>query len=88
MRAPARPRSLRARLVATVVLLLAVAFAVIGVATTFALREFLYNRLDREVVERVPHLLRRQRPFASVRAIQADPHGQKSMQRPFFSQSP
>ena len=51
MRAPARSRSLRARLVATVLLLLFVAFAVIGVATTFALREFLYNRLDREVVD-------------------------------------
>jgi two-component system OmpR family sensor kinase len=51
MRAPARSRSLRARLVATVLLLLFVAFAVIGVSTTFALREFLYNRLDREVVD-------------------------------------
>jgi two-component system, OmpR family, sensor kinase len=51
MRTPGRPRSLRARLVATVLLLLAVAFTVIGVATTFALREFLYNRLDREVID-------------------------------------
>jgi two-component system, OmpR family, sensor kinase len=51
MRPPARPRSLRARLVATVLLLLAVAFAVIGVATTFALNSFLYNRLDHEVVD-------------------------------------
>jgi two-component system, OmpR family, sensor kinase len=51
MRTPGRPHSLRARLVATVLLLLAVAFAVIGVTTTLALRQFLYGRLDREVGE-------------------------------------
>ena len=51
MKAPGRPHTLRARLVATVLLLLAVAFAVIGVTTTFALRQFLYSRLDREVVD-------------------------------------
>src|SRR5690348_10356226 len=51
MRTPGRPRSLRARLVATVLLLLAVAFAVIGVTTTLALRQFLYGRLDREVTD-------------------------------------
>ncbi len=32
-------------------MLLAVGFAVIGVATTLGLREFLLGRLDREVVE-------------------------------------
>ena len=51
MRTPARPHSLRARLVATVLVLLAVTLSVIGVATTLALRQFLYGRLDREVVE-------------------------------------
>jgi two-component system, OmpR family, sensor kinase len=51
MRTPGRPRTLRARLVATVLLLLAVAFTVIGLTTTIALREFLFTRLDREVVE-------------------------------------
>jgi two-component system OmpR family sensor kinase len=51
VRTPRRPRSLRARLVATVLLLLAVAFTVIGLTTTLALRQFLYSRLDREVVE-------------------------------------
>ena len=52
VKTPARPHSLRARLVATVLLLLAVdAVAVIGVTTTLALRQFLYGRLDREVVE-------------------------------------
>jgi two-component system, OmpR family, sensor kinase len=51
MRTPHRPRTLRARLVATVLLLLAVAFTVIGLTTTIALRQFLYTRLDREVVE-------------------------------------
>ena len=51
MKTPARPHSLRARLVATVLVLLAVTLSVIGVATTLALRQFLYGRLDREVVE-------------------------------------
>jgi two-component system OmpR family sensor kinase len=51
VRTPARPHSLRARLVATVLVLLAVTLSVIGVATTLALRQFLYGRLDREVVE-------------------------------------
>ena len=51
MRTPGRPRTLRARLVATVLVLLAVAFAVIGVTTTVALRQFLFSRLDREVTE-------------------------------------
>jgi two-component system, OmpR family, sensor kinase len=51
MRPPGRPRTLRARLVATVLLLLAVAFAVIGVTTTVALRQFLFTRLDREVTD-------------------------------------
>ena len=51
MRAPGRPRTLRARLVATVLVLLAVAFAVVGVSTTLALRQFLFSRLDRELVE-------------------------------------
>jgi two-component system, OmpR family, sensor kinase len=46
-----RPRTLRARLVATVLLLLAVTFAVIGVSTTLALRQFLFSRLDREVTD-------------------------------------
>ena len=49
MKAPGRPRTLRARLVATVLLLLAVAFAVVGLATTIALRQVLFNRLDHEV---------------------------------------
>ena len=51
MRRPGRPRTLRARLVATVLLLLAVAFAVIGVTTTLALGQFLFSRLDQEVIE-------------------------------------
>src|SRR6185436_14577209 len=51
MKSPTRPHSLRARLVATVLVLLAVTLSVIGVATTLALRQFLYGRLDREVVE-------------------------------------
>ncbi len=51
MKTPARAHSLRARLVATVLVLLAVTLSVIGVATTLALRQFLYGRLDREVVE-------------------------------------
>jgi two-component system OmpR family sensor kinase len=51
VRTPGRPRTLRARLVATVLLLLAVTFAVIGVTTTVALRQFLFSRLDREVSE-------------------------------------
>ena len=51
MKTPTRPHSLRARLVATVLVLLAVTLLVIGVATTLALRQFLYGRLDREVVE-------------------------------------
>ncbi len=51
MRTPGRPRTLRVRLVATVLVLLAAAFAVIGVATALGLREFLFARLDREVVE-------------------------------------
>jgi two-component system OmpR family sensor kinase len=41
-----RRRTLRTRLVATVLLLLAVASAVMAVATTLALREFLVSRLD------------------------------------------
>ncbi len=41
-----RARSLRARLVATVLLLLAVATAVIAVVTAIALRDFLVDRLD------------------------------------------
>ncbi|GAA1862172.1 HAMP domain-containing sensor histidine kinase [Pseudonocardia ailaonensis] len=44
-----RARTLRARLVVTVLLLFALACAVIGVATTIALRSFLYNRLDQDV---------------------------------------
>ena len=51
MKTPARPHSLRARLVATVLVLLAVTLSIIGVATTLALRQFLYGRLDREVAE-------------------------------------
>ena len=51
MKGPTRPHSLRARLVATVLVLLAVTLSVIGLATTLALRQFLYGRLDREVVE-------------------------------------
>ena len=51
MKTTARAHSLRARLVATVLVLLAVTLSVIGVATTLALRQFLYGRLDREVVE-------------------------------------
>jgi two-component system, OmpR family, sensor kinase len=51
VKTPARAHSLRARLVATVLVLLAVTLSVIGVATTLALRQFLYGRLDREVVE-------------------------------------
>ncbi|SDF65041.1 sensor histidine kinase [Pseudonocardia oroxyli] len=45
-----RARTLRARLVATVLLLLALVGAVIGVATTLALRGFLYGQLDAEVL--------------------------------------
>ena len=52
METPGRPHALRARLVATVLVLLAVAFAVIGVTTTLALRQFLFGRLDREVGRR------------------------------------
>ena len=51
MRTPGRPHSLRARLVATVLILLAVTFAVIGLTTTIALRQFLFSRLDREVTD-------------------------------------
>lgn len=51
MRSPTRPHSLRARLVATVLVLLAVVLSVIGVATTLALSQFVYGRLDREVAE-------------------------------------
>jgi two-component system OmpR family sensor kinase len=45
-----RGRTLRARLVATVLLLLAVVGAVIGIATTITLRGFLYGQLDGEVL--------------------------------------
>jgi two-component system OmpR family sensor kinase len=51
VRGPGGPRSLRARLVATVLLLLAVACALIGVATTIALRQVLFHRLDGDVIE-------------------------------------
>ncbi|GAA4547047.1 HAMP domain-containing sensor histidine kinase [Pseudonocardia xishanensis] len=44
-----RGRTLRARLVATVLVLLAVVGAVIGIATTLALRGFLYGQLDGDV---------------------------------------
>jgi two-component system OmpR family sensor kinase len=46
----ARSRTLRARLVVTVLLLIALACAVIGVATAIALRSFLYHRLDEDVL--------------------------------------
>ncbi|MCW0212898.1 MAG: HAMP domain-containing histidine kinase [Pseudonocardia sp.] len=45
-----RGHSLRARLVATVLLLFVLACAVIGVATTIALSQFLYHRLDGDVM--------------------------------------
>ena len=45
-----RGHSLRARLVVTVLLLFVLACAVIGVATTIALRQFLYNRLDQDIL--------------------------------------
>jgi hypothetical protein len=41
-----KPRSLRARLVATMLLLLAVASAVIALVTTLTLQQFLIGRLD------------------------------------------
>jgi len=44
-----RTRSLRARLVAAMLLLLAVASTVIALGTTFALRQFLIGQLDNEV---------------------------------------
>jgi two-component system, OmpR family, sensor kinase len=44
-----RARSLRTRLVATMLLLLAVASAVIAVVTTFTLRQFLVGRLDSDL---------------------------------------
>jgi len=44
-----RARTLRARLVITVLVLFALACAVIGVATAVALRSYLYNRLDQDV---------------------------------------
>ena len=44
-----RGRTLRARLVATVLVLLALVGAVIGIATTVALRGFLYGQLDGDV---------------------------------------
>ena len=40
MKTPTRPHSLRARLVATVLVLLAVTLAVLGLGTTLALRHF------------------------------------------------
>jgi len=46
---PRTRHTLRARLVATVLLLLALACAVIGVATALYLRDFLVERLDRDV---------------------------------------
>ncbi|MFR9803633.1 sensor histidine kinase [Pseudonocardia sp. RS010] len=49
-RVVARSRTLRARLVVTVLLLIALACAVIGVATAIALRGFLYHRLDEDVL--------------------------------------
>ncbi|GAA2902236.1 HAMP domain-containing sensor histidine kinase [Pseudonocardia halophobica] len=49
-RVVARSRTLRARLVVTVLLLIALACAVIGVATAIALRSFLYHRLDEDVL--------------------------------------
>ncbi|WP_103379979.1 sensor histidine kinase [Pseudonocardia dioxanivorans] len=42
----AAPRSLRARLVATVLVLLTAAFLVIGLATTIAVRQFMIRQLD------------------------------------------
>ncbi len=44
-----KPRSLRARLVATMLLLLAVASAVIAVVTTLTLQQFLSGRLDSDL---------------------------------------
>ena len=75
MRTPGRPHTLRARLVATVLLLLAVAFAVIGVTTTFALRQFLYRRLDREVVDA-------NNRFVAVQTGQFRPPGSAGQQAP------
>ena len=44
-----RPHSLRTRLVATTLLLVALASAVVGVATTLVLQHFLYTRLDSDL---------------------------------------
>ncbi len=43
--------TLRARLISTVVALLAVVCLVVGSAVTLALREFLYERLDKQVTD-------------------------------------
>ncbi|HEX5916612.1 MAG TPA: HAMP domain-containing sensor histidine kinase [Nocardioides sp.] len=48
-RLPAAPRTLTARLVAVVVLLVAVTAAVIGTATTLVMRDYFTDRLDDEV---------------------------------------
>ena len=54
-----KPRSLRARLVATMLLLLAVASAVIALVTTLTLQQFLIGRLDSDPA-------RDQRPVPAV----------------------
>jgi two-component system, OmpR family, sensor kinase len=46
-----RTHSLRTRLVATTLLLLAVASAVIGLVTTLTLRHFLYTRMDKDLFD-------------------------------------
>jgi two-component system OmpR family sensor kinase len=75
VRTPSRPRSLRVRLVATVLLLLAVAFTVIGLTTTLALREFLFSRLDRELVDA-------NNRFVAVQTGQFRPPGQPALPPP------
>ncbi|MET0998048.1 MAG: HAMP domain-containing sensor histidine kinase [Marmoricola sp.] len=53
-----RPRSLASRLVITAVALVAVASLLIGAFTTVAMRSYLYDRLDQQVVKSLDRLVR------------------------------
>jgi two-component system OmpR family sensor kinase len=52
-----RPRSLASRLVITAVALVAVASLLIGAVTTLAMRGYLYDRLDQQVVQSLDRLV-------------------------------
>jgi len=68
-RLPAVPRTLTARLVAVVVLLVAVTAAVIGTATTLVMKEYFTDRLDDEVQSSLF------REFGPRRDVGPGPHG-------------